>query len=113
MSREHIRQAITDLARQRPKYLREAKQRAKRLAKEGKIECPVCNDGTLLDILHVFPPLKPNLDDPILDTDWHVRCLKCGHEDWFTIKFNQDDEQAKPLMAEFEKNKPKRKRKRT
>ena len=109
---ETVRQAIRELSEERPQYVIEARQRATQMSKTHKINCPICADDTRLDILHVFPPLKRNLDDPLIDTDWHVRCKVCGHEDWFTMKLEASDPKAKPLKQHFAKQTRRRKRKR-
>ena len=102
--RNEVRAYIADLSELRPQYAKEAKQRAKQKIDEGLVvECPMCDDGTMLDILHVFLPLVQDFDDPELDSDIHIRCPKCQHENLFTIVFDMDDENALDKNLEMEK----------
>ena len=98
------RETISHLAKQRPQYLEDAKQRAKRLSKETQLECDFCENGTLFRILHVFPPTNPNVDDPLDAANWHVRCGKCNHDGYFTVKFEEDDPRGKDLREEFKRD---------
>ena len=83
MQPNEIHKFIKDLRKHRPDYLAEAKERADDMRSSGYIiRCPICK--TQLSILHVFPQLTLNVD-PIIDTDWHVKCGNCNHEDLFTI----------------------------
>ena len=83
MQPDEIHKFIKDLRKHRPDYLAEAKERAYDMTSSGvKIRCPICE--TQLSILHVFPQLTFNVDS-MIDTDWHLKCGKCNHEDLVTI----------------------------
>ena len=87
MQPNEIHKFIKDLRKHRPDYLAEAKERADDMTSSGhKIRCPICE--TQLSILHVFPQLTFNVD-PIIDTDWHVKCGNCNHEDLFTVIYQK------------------------
>ena len=99
-----VRAFITELSESRPQYVKEAKQRAKEQTDAGWVTaCPICDDGTMLDTLHIFPPLVQDFDDPKLGSEIHIRCPKCQHEDLFTIAFDEDDENAYDKALEIEK----------
>ena len=99
-----VRAFITELSESRPQYVKEAKQRAKEQTDAGWVTaCPICDDGTMLDTLHIFPPLVQDFDDPKLGSEIHIRCQKCQHEDLFTIAFDEDDENAYDKALEIEK----------
>ena len=102
------RETIADLAKQRPEYLQDAEQRAKRLAKETKLECEFCENRTFFRILHVFPPTNPHVDDPLDAASWHVKCKKCGHDGYFSVQFEKDDPRGKALREEFKRIQRKR-----
>ena len=88
MQPNEIHKFIKDLQKHRPDYLAEAKKRADDLTSRGwVVRCPICD--TQLSILHVFPQLTLNVDT-MIDTDWHVKCGNCGHEDLFTMMYKQD-----------------------
>ena len=95
---QEVREEIARLTQARPTYVLEAKKRATRLKKEGyEMQFPICYTGEadkLLDIKHVFPPLKRTLEDPLIDTDWHVVCPECGHTAWVTITHQHAPETA-------------------
>ena len=112
---QQVRDAISMLSTKSPKYVKEAKKRAEKYSKDNKIECVICVDGTPLDILHVFPPLNPDPTDKLIDTDWHVKCPKCNHEDLFTTHFSENHAEFKEMKKQGEqqrKNQQRKKRRR-
>ena len=108
MKDEQVRRVIAGLTLDNPKYVEAAKERAEKC--DGIVDCPICADGTLLDTLHIFPADKVDLDYPMNGTTHHVKCPKCGHEGLFTL-LPDDSEEAKPLIAEWEKQQKQQKRK--
>ena len=83
MSPREIHKFIKDLRQHCPHYWAEAKKRADDMRSNGwTVPCPICK--TELSLLHVFPQLTSNVD-AMIDTDWHVKCGNCNHEDLFTI----------------------------
>ena len=75
------REFIGSLSNTRPDYVLDARIRADTLSSDISIPCPKCNRD--MQILHIFPQLESH-EDPLIDTDWHLKCL-CGHEDIMTI----------------------------
>ncbi|MDE0314661.1 MAG: hypothetical protein OXM61_07160 [Candidatus Poribacteria bacterium] len=113
---QEVRSCISKLSTERPQYVKEARERAENYSGSFSIDCVICLDGTKLDILHIFPPINPDPIDSFIDTDLHVKCPKCGHEDWFTIQFRVDQVDFKEMFKQGKhqrKNQmPKKRRKR-
>ena len=107
---QEVRDFISELTTKRPKYVADAQKRAEKYSKQGVIECPMCVDGTHLDILHILPPLNPDPTDEIIDTDWHVKCPKCNHEDYFTVEFRHDQEEFKEMEETMKQQREQRKK---
>ena len=97
------RENIADLAKQSPQYLQDAAKRARRLAKETKLECEFCENRTFFRILHVFPPTNQHVDDPLDAASWHVKCKKCKFDGYFSVQFEPDDPRGEALREEFKR----------
>ena len=79
---KEVQEAIARLSRERPDYVEEARIRADTIGHQWEVPCPTCNEK--MRILHIFLPLTPH-NDPMIDSDFHIRCDNCDYEDWVSI----------------------------
>ena len=89
---KECQQAIAELSRESPDYVEEARIRADTKGTAWQIDCPKCHAP--MKVLHLFPQLEFH-PDPMIGTDWHVRCDPCGLEDLITLTGDMPTKQTR------------------